>query len=81
MGKLATHAVIGLLWLLHWLPLRWLQGDALASGLPDHSFDGAAMAYGLRNLAELPTLRDLRGLESDDPESSPVNVLPFQDHR
>lgn len=37
--------------------------------------------FGLRNLAELPTLRDLRSLESDDAEHGPINVLPFQDHR
>ena len=35
-----------------WLPLRWLQGDALATDLPAASQDGAVMAYGLRNLAD-----------------------------
>lgn len=35
-----------------WLPLTWQQGDALATGLATGSFDGAAMAYGLRNLAD-----------------------------
>jgi ubiquinone/menaquinone biosynthesis methyltransferase len=35
-----------------WLPVRWLQGDALATGLPSHGADGASMAYGLRNLAD-----------------------------
>lgn len=35
-----------------WLPVRWLQGDALATGLPAASADGATMAYGLRNLAD-----------------------------
>lgn len=35
-----------------WLAVEWQQGDALATGLPDGSFDGAAMAYGLRNLAD-----------------------------
>lgn len=35
-----------------WLPVRWLQGDALATGLPAHWADGASMAYGLRNLAD-----------------------------
>jgi demethylmenaquinone methyltransferase/2-methoxy-6-polyprenyl-1,4-benzoquinol methylase len=35
-----------------WLPLRWQQGDALATGLPAASADGAVMAYGLRNLAD-----------------------------
>ncbi|MEX1317523.1 MAG: bifunctional demethylmenaquinone methyltransferase/2-methoxy-6-polyprenyl-1,4-benzoquinol methylase UbiE [Synechococcaceae cyanobacterium] len=35
-----------------WLPLRWRQADALATGLPPASADGAVMAYGLRNLAD-----------------------------
>jgi ubiquinone/menaquinone biosynthesis methyltransferase len=35
-----------------WLPLRWQQGDAQATGLPGASADGAVMAYGLRNLAD-----------------------------
>jgi demethylmenaquinone methyltransferase/2-methoxy-6-polyprenyl-1,4-benzoquinol methylase len=35
-----------------WLPLEWCQADALATGLPGASADGAMMAYGLRNLAD-----------------------------
>jgi demethylmenaquinone methyltransferase/2-methoxy-6-polyprenyl-1,4-benzoquinol methylase len=35
-----------------WLPVRWLQGNALATGLPAYWADGASMAYGLRNLAD-----------------------------
>jgi demethylphylloquinol methyltransferase len=35
-----------------WLPLRWQQGDAQATGLPAACADGAVMAYGLRNLAD-----------------------------
>jgi ubiquinone/menaquinone biosynthesis methyltransferase len=46
-----------------WLPLRWQQGDALATGLPDACMDGAVMAYGLRNLADPGAgLRELRRL-------------------
>lgn len=46
-----------------WLPLRWQMGDALATGLPDACMDGAAMAYGLRNLADPGDgLRELRRL-------------------
>jgi ubiquinone/menaquinone biosynthesis methyltransferase len=46
-----------------WLPLRWQQGDALATGLASASCDGAAMAYGLRNLADPGAgLRELRRL-------------------
>ncbi len=49
-----------------WLPLRWQQGDALATGLPDSAFDGAVMAYGLRNLAEPGAgLRELRRVLRD----------------
>ena len=33
--------------------------------------------FGLRSLADLPTLRDLRGLLEDDPEASVVPVVPF----
>lgn len=44
-----------------WLPVRWRQGDALATGLPDGWADGATMAYGLRNLADpAAALRELR---------------------
>jgi demethylmenaquinone methyltransferase/2-methoxy-6-polyprenyl-1,4-benzoquinol methylase len=44
-----------------WLPVRWLQGDALATGLPEGWADGATMAYGLRNLADPAAgLRELR---------------------
>jgi demethylmenaquinone methyltransferase/2-methoxy-6-polyprenyl-1,4-benzoquinol methylase len=35
-----------------WLSLDLLQGDALDTGLPEASFDGVVMAYGLRNLAD-----------------------------
>ena len=35
-----------------WLPVGWQRGDALATGLPACSFDGAVMAYGLRNLPD-----------------------------
>jgi demethylmenaquinone methyltransferase/2-methoxy-6-polyprenyl-1,4-benzoquinol methylase len=46
-----------------WLPVRWLRGDALATGLPDAWADGATMAYGLRNLSDPAAgLRELRRL-------------------
>jgi demethylmenaquinone methyltransferase/2-methoxy-6-polyprenyl-1,4-benzoquinol methylase len=46
-----------------WLNVHWQQGDALATGLPAASFDGAVMAYGLRNLADPGQgLRELRRL-------------------
>ncbi len=32
------------------LPVFWLRGDAMSTGLPSASFDGVVMAYGLRNL-------------------------------
>ena len=35
-----------------WLPLGWQRGDALATGLAEASFDGAVIAYGLRNLSD-----------------------------
>ncbi|MFN9548270.1 MAG: bifunctional demethylmenaquinone methyltransferase/2-methoxy-6-polyprenyl-1,4-benzoquinol methylase UbiE [Cyanobacteriota bacterium] len=46
-----------------WLPVRWIQGDALATDLPAGWADGATMAYGLRNLADPSAgLRELRRL-------------------
>jgi demethylmenaquinone methyltransferase/2-methoxy-6-polyprenyl-1,4-benzoquinol methylase len=35
-----------------WLPVRWLQGDALSLDVNDDWADGAVMAYGLRNLSD-----------------------------
>jgi demethylmenaquinone methyltransferase/2-methoxy-6-polyprenyl-1,4-benzoquinol methylase len=35
-----------------WLPLQWLQADALATGLDAGMAHGVTMAYGLRNLAD-----------------------------
>ena len=44
-----------------WLPVHWKQGDALNLEMPDACFDGALMAYGLRNLADPAAgLRELR---------------------
>jgi ubiquinone/menaquinone biosynthesis methyltransferase len=46
-----------------WLPVRWVRGDALATGLPRGWADGATMAYGLRNLSDPAAgLRELRRL-------------------
>ncbi|MEX0588302.1 MAG: bifunctional demethylmenaquinone methyltransferase/2-methoxy-6-polyprenyl-1,4-benzoquinol methylase UbiE [Cyanobium sp.] len=46
-----------------WLPVSWQQGDALATQLAPASCDGAAIAYGLRNLADAGAgLRELRRL-------------------
>ena len=46
-----------------WLPVRWQQADAQATGLPAAHFDGAVMAYGLRNLADPAAgLRELHRL-------------------
>ena len=46
-----------------WLSIDWQQGDALAVPRADGRFDGAVMAYGLRNLEDpLRGLRELRRL-------------------
>lgn len=46
-----------------WLPVRYAQGDAQATGLPGAWADGACLAYGLRNLADPAAgLRELRRL-------------------
>jgi len=58
-----------------WLPLRWQQGDAQATGLPSASADGAVMAYGLRNLADPAAgLAELRRLLRDGARAA---VLDF----
>ncbi|NJL49843.1 MAG: bifunctional demethylmenaquinone methyltransferase/2-methoxy-6-polyprenyl-1,4-benzoquinol methylase UbiE [Leptolyngbyaceae cyanobacterium SM2_5_2] len=42
-------------------PIHWIQGDALALPLANQSIDAATMAYGLRNLTDIPTgLSELR---------------------
>lgn len=46
-----------------WLALEWRQADALAVPEPDGAFDGAVMAYGLRNLPDAAAaLAELRRL-------------------
>ena len=35
-------------------PIQWIQGDALALPFEDEQFDAVTMAYGLRNLTNLP---------------------------
>ena len=35
--------------------INWINGDALATNLPLHQFDGLLMAYGLRNLSNYET--------------------------
>ena len=35
--------------------INWINGDALATNLPLHQFDGLLMAYGLRNLSSYKT--------------------------
>ena len=46
-----------------WLAIDWQLGDALAVDCPDGHFDGAVMAYGLRNLADPARgLREMRRL-------------------
>jgi demethylmenaquinone methyltransferase/2-methoxy-6-polyprenyl-1,4-benzoquinol methylase len=41
--------------------LHWIEGDALALPFDDGQFDAATMAYGLRNLTNLPQgLKELR---------------------
>ncbi len=45
------------------LEISWLQADATDTGLPSYRFDGAVMAYGLRNLSDPAAgLKELRRL-------------------
>ena len=58
-----------------WLPVEWLQADAMAVPRAAESFDGAVMAYGLRNLPDpLAGLRELRRLLHRDGRAA---VLDF----
>ena len=58
-----------------WLPVEWLQADALAVPRAAASFDGAVMAYGLRNLPDPAAgLRELRRLLQRDGRAA---VLDF----
>lgn len=42
-------------------PIEWIEGDALALPFEDDSFDCATIAYGLRNVSDIPlALRELR---------------------
>ena len=70
-----------------WLPVRFEQGDALATGLSGGWADGALMAYGLRNLvdpalglAELHRVLRFGGraavldFQRPDPEAGPSQI-------
>lgn len=47
--------------------LAWQQGNVLSLPFDDHSFDGATLAYGLRNVADIPKcLSELHRVLKDD---------------
>ena len=50
MGKLGTYALIALLWLLHWLPLRWLAALGWGLGALLHRVAGSRRRVALRNV-------------------------------
>lgn len=50
MGKLGTYALIGLLWLLHWLPLRWLAALGWGLGGLLHGLASSRRRVALRNV-------------------------------
>ena len=42
-------------------PIEWIEGDALSLPFDDCTFDCATIAYGLRNVSDIPlALRELR---------------------
>jgi demethylmenaquinone methyltransferase/2-methoxy-6-polyprenyl-1,4-benzoquinol methylase len=47
------------------LPFEWVQGDALKTGLKSGQFQAVTMAFGLRNLLDVPKgLREMKRLAS-----------------
>lgn len=50
MGKIATHALIGVLWLFHWLPLRWQAALGWGLGGLLHRLAGSRRRVALRNV-------------------------------
>jgi Kdo2-lipid IVA lauroyltransferase/acyltransferase len=51
MAHAAAHALIGLLWLLHWLPARWQAALGAALGRAMHALAGSRRLIARRNLA------------------------------
>ncbi|HAC63275.1 MAG TPA: bifunctional demethylmenaquinone methyltransferase/2-methoxy-6-polyprenyl-1,4-benzoquinol methylase UbiE [Cyanothece sp. UBA12306] len=57
------------------LPLEWIEGDALNLPFADNSFDCATMGYGLRNVTDIP--RCLGQLHRVLKSGSKVSILDF----
>ncbi len=55
--------------------LSWIEADALNLPLDDNSFDAATMAYGLRNLTDIP--QGLRALHSVLKPGAKAAILDF----
>ncbi len=61
-----------------WLPLSWMQGDALDTGLPDNHFDGAVMAFGLRNIVNpIDGLKELHRILKPDARAGILDFNPL----
>jgi demethylmenaquinone methyltransferase/2-methoxy-6-polyprenyl-1,4-benzoquinol methylase len=56
-------------------PIRWIKGDALCLPFEDSHFDAVTMAYGLRNLVDIP--QGLQELQRVLKPASRVAILDF----
>ena len=60
-------------------PLQWIEGDALTLPFADQQFDAATMAYGLRNLTNLPQgLQELRRVLKPNAKAAILDFLQPQ---
>ncbi len=60
---------------VQFLPVEWVEADALSLPFPDHQFDAATMGYGLRNVIDIS--RSLSELHRVLKPSAKVAVLDF----
>ena len=50
-------------------PIEWVEGDALNLPFDEDAFDCATIAYGLRNVSDIPKALDDETLQGDQAEA------------